>query len=437
MTTKQETVKVGLVGFGTIGTGVAKLLLNEKKLMAQRSGVDLVLARIADLDTTRDRGVPKAMKILTNSADDIINDPEISIVVELVGGTTYAKTLVEKALNAHKNVVTANKALLATYGKELFDLARANGCTIAFEAAVAGGIPIIAGIGQSLQANNIQSIRAILNGTSNFILSTMEETGADYDATVKEAQRLGYAEANPALDVNGSDAAQKLAILAHLSFGAIVNWKDIPRVGIDVVQSVDMYFAKQLGYKIRLLGVANNTKSGLELSVSPTLVKQGTNLSNVSGAFNAVRVVGDAVGNVFFYGKGAGELPTASAVVADILDTAIGRTAITFKTLNLWGDDRPAAPLRNPDDVEGRYYLRMDVADATGVMAQIADILAKSSISIASLLQYGNGNGKSNGTVPMIIMTHSTNEGSVKQAIEQIKALKCVKGAPVKLRILD
>ncbi len=437
MTTKKETVKVGLVGFGTIGTGVAKLLLNEKKLMAQRSGVDLVLARIADLDTTRDRGVPKAMKILANSADDIINDPEISIVVELVGGTTYAKTLVEKALNAHKNVVTANKALLATYGKELFDLARANGCTIAFEAAVAGGIPIIAGIGQSLQANNIQSIRAILNGTSNFILSTMEETGADYDSTVKEAQRLGYAEANPALDVNGSDAAQKLAILAHLSFGAVVNWKDIPRVGIDVVQSVDMYFAKQLGYKIRLLGVANNTKSGLELSVSPTLVKQGTNLSNVSGAFNAVRVVGDAVGNVFFYGKGAGELPTASAVVADILDTAIGRTAITFKTLNLWGDERPAAPLRNPDDVEGRYYLRMDVADATGVMAQIADILAKSSISIASLLQYGSGNGKSKGIVPMIILTHGTNEGAVNQAIEKIKSLKCVKGAPVKLRILD
>ena len=198
-----------------------------------------------------------------------------------------------------------------------------------------------------------------------------------------------------------------------------------------------MYFAKQLGYKIRLLGVANNTKSGLELSVSPTLVKQGTNLSNVSGAFNAVRVVGDSVGNVFFYGKGAGELPTASAVVADILDTAIGRTAITFKTLNLWGDERPAAPLRNPNDVEGRYYLRMDVADATGVMAQIADILATSSISIASLLQYGNGNGKSNGTVPMIIMTHGTNEGAVNQAIEKIKSLKCVKGAPVKLRILD
>lgn len=436
MNTK-KTVKVGLVGFGTIGTGVAKLLLNEKTRMGQRSGVNLVLARIADLDTTRDRGVPKAVKILTPSADDIINDPEISIVVELVGGTTYAKTLVEKALDAGKNVVTANKALLATYGKELFDRAREKGCTIAFEAAVAGGIPIIAGIGQSLQANKIQSIHAILNGTSNFILSTMEETGADYESTLKEAQKLGYAEANPALDVSGSDAAQKLAILAHLSFGALVNWKDIPRTGVDVVQSVDMYFAKQLGYKIRLLGVANQTKSGLELSVSPTLVKQGTNIANVSGAFNAVHIVGDAVGNVFFYGKGAGELPTASAVCADILDTAIGRTALTFNVLNLWGDDRPATPLRNPDDVEGRFYLRMNVVDAPGVMAKISDILAQKNISIASLLQYGNGNGKTNGTVPMILITHASTEGAVNQAIEQINALSCVKAATVKLRILD
>ncbi len=432
----KKTVKVGLVGFGTIGTGVAKLLLNEKELMDQRSGVDLVLSRIADLDTTRDRGVPKAAPILTNSADDIINDPEISIVVELVGGTTYAKTLVEKAIKAHKNVVTANKALLATYGKELFDLARANGCSIAFEASVAGGIPIIAGIGQSLQANNIQSIHAILNGTSNFILSTMEETGADYDETVKEAQRLGYAEANPALDVNGSDAAQKLAILAQLSFGAAVDWKDIPRTGVDVVKSVDMYFAKQLGYKIRLLGVANNTKAGLELSVSPTLVKQGTNLANVSGAFNALSIDGDAVGNVFFYGKGAGEAPTASAVVADILDTAVGRTAITFKTLNLWGEERPTTPIRQPNEVEGRYYLRMNCVDDVGVMSKVADSLAQESISIASLLQFDNGAGNCNGTVPMIIITHGTNEGAVNRAIERIQTLSCVKDLPVKLRLI-
>ena len=429
-------VKVGLVGFGTIGTGVAKLLLNHKDRMAQRSGVTLELARIADIDTTRDRGVTIPAGVMTNNYEDIINDPDISVVVELVGGTTFAKTLVEKALDAKKNVVTANKALLATYGKELFDKARANGCTIAFEAAVAGGIPIIAGIGQNLQANQIQSIRAILNGTSNFILSTMESTGADYDSTVKEAQRLGYAEANPALDVNGSDAAQKLAILAHLSFGAIVNWKEIPRVGIDVVESIDMHFAKMLGYRIRLLGVAARTEDGLELSVSPTLVKQGTNIADVCGAFNAVHVVGDFVGDVFFYGKGAGEQPTASAVVADILDTAIGRTRLTFDVLNLWGEDHPAIPLKDAARISGQYFIRMNVEDAPGVMAQIAKALGECGISISSLLQYGESSPAED-SVPMIIITHATNEGAIAKAMKQIAELPCVKNQPVKLRILD
>ena len=263
-------------------------------------------------------------------------------MVQLVGGLEPARSIMLKLLESGKDVVTANKALLAEHGPELFDRARQLGRSIAFEASVAGGIPIIAAISECLTANQIESIHGILNGTSNFILTQMEEQGTDYAASVAEAQRLGFAEADPSMDVDGTDAAQKLAILAHLAFGARVNWRDIPRTGIDTVEVADMRYADELGYGIKLLAVAELVPEGLELHVSPTLVRRHTPLAEVRGAYNAVRVVGDAVGRVFFHGLGAGQMPTASAVVADLIDTVVGRTAITFRTLELWSDERQA-----------------------------------------------------------------------------------------------
>jgi homoserine dehydrogenase len=319
----------------------------------------------------------------------------------------------------------------------LFNRARQLGRTIAFEAAVAGGIPIIATIGQSLTANRIESIHAILNGTSNFILTQMEERDAEYRVALAEAQRLGYAEANPAMDVDGTDAAQKLSILAHLAFGSQVNWKDIPRTGIDVVDVADIRCAKELGYSIKLLAVANLVPDGLELHVSPTLVRRGSPLAEVRGAYNAIRVVGDAVGRVFLHGLGAGQLPTASAVVADIIDTVVGRTAITFRALELWSSERKVSVVaRDPDEVPGRFYLRFRVQDTPGVLAEIAGVLGSHSISIASVIQHETEEG-SDGIVPLVIMTHNASEGAVRKAVQSIDTLKSVHPGTVRMRVRD
>ena len=304
----------------------------------------------------------------------MLKNPEIKLAAMLVGGLEPARTIMLKLLESGKDIVTANKLLLAEHGPELFDRARELGRSIAFDASVAGGIPIITNISQCFSANQIQSLRGILNGTTNFIVSQMEEQGATYAAALKEAQRLGYAEADPTMDVRGGDAAQKLAILAHLAFGARVHWSDIPRVGIDTLDPADLRYAKELGYRIKLIAVAQLHESGLELHVSPTLVKIGTPLAEVRQAYNAIQVVGDAVGPIFFHGLGAGQMPTASAVVADMIDTAVGRTGITFRTLNLWSQgeatrrharpqaaSRPLLPAvhgRRPPRRAGRHHRR-------------------------------------------------------------------------------
>ncbi len=435
-----KTIKVGLVGFGTIGAGVAKLLLLEKERIALRTGCDVQLVKIADLDTTRDRGIQLPEGMLTADYHEILNDPEISLVVQLVGGTGIERTIMLEMINAGKNIVTANKALLATYGEEIFEAARKNGVSVAFEAAVGGGIPIIAAISESLAANEIESIHAILNGTCNFILSNMEENGSDYAETLKEAQRLGFAEANPAMDVEGSDTAQKLAILSHIAFGTRLDWKEIPKNGIETVSGIDFRFASMLGYSIKLLAIANRTKGvdgaadKLELSVCPTLVKKGLPIAAVSGAYNAVSVVGDAVEHSFYYGKGAGELPTASAVVADVMDTVVGRTKITFDTLNLWNPERKTGEnieIAQSKDVTGHYYLRVMVEDRVGVVAELTKILASAGISISSCVQVA----AEEHIVPLIIMTHETTEGAVLNAIQAINALECVKSETVRMRI--
>src|SRR4051812_10742214 len=322
-----EKTKVAIIGLGTVGQGVAKLLLEHGDRTARHAGRTLWLERtvVNDLKKARSCDLPKG--VLTNKIDDVVNDPDIKVVAQLIGGLEPERTIMLRMLESGKDIVTANKALLAEHGPELFDRARELGRSIAFEAAVAGGIPIIANISQCLSANQILSIQAILNGTSNFILSQMELQGSSYAQAVKEAQSLGYAEADPTMDVDGTDAAQKLAILAHLAFGARTDWKEIPRRGIDDLETIDLRFAGELGYRIKLLAVARLSDGGLELHVSPTLVKHGTPLAEVRGAFNAISVIGDAVGRVFYSGKGAGQMPTASAVVADLIDTVVGRAA--------------------------------------------------------------------------------------------------------------
>jgi homoserine dehydrogenase len=325
---------------------------------------------------------------------------------------------------------------LAQCGPELFAAARSLGRSIAFEAAVAGGIPIIAAINESLLANQIQSIHAILNGTSNFILTQMEEQDTSYGDAVAEAQRRGYAEANPAMDVDGSDAAQKLAILAHLAFGARVNWKDIPRIGINTVHVTDMRYARELGYSIKLLAVAELVPEGLELYVSPTLVRHGSPLAEVRGAYNAIRVVGDAVGRVFFHGLGAGQMPTASAVVADLIGTLVGRTAITFRARKLWSEDREApVAARDPLKIPGRFYLRFNVEDRPGVMAEIAGVLGRYDISISSVIQHETDEEENRGAVPLVIMTHLASEGSMSGAMKEIGGLASVVPGIVRMRV--
>jgi homoserine dehydrogenase len=430
-----EKTKVAIIGVGTVGSGVARLLLDHGDRTARHAGRTLWLEKAVarDLKKKRDCELPKG--VLTDDVDEVINDPSIEVVAQLIGGLEPARTIMLRLLESGKDVVTANKALLAEHGPELFDRARELGRSIAFEAAVAGGIPIVANISQCLSANQIVSLEGILNGTSNFILSKMHEEGTPYAEAVAESQRLGYAEADPTLDVDGSDAAQKLAILAHLAFGARVDWADIPRTGIDAVDISDVRFAQQMGYRIKLLAVAELDAAGLELYVSPTLVRRGLPLADVNGAYNAIRVVGDAVGPVMFHGLGAGQMPTASAVVADMIDTAVGRTAITFRTLELWSKRKARVSPRDYAKSTGRFYLRTDVVDSPGVLAQIADILGHYDISIASVLQQERPEGSD--IVPLVIMTHMTMEGSASKACGAINKLECARGKTVRMWVRD
>lgn len=433
-----EKTKVAIIGMGTVGSGVAKILLDHGDRTARHAGRTLWLEKVVvrDLQKCRDCELPK--DVLTTDLDDVLNNDEIQVVAQLIGGLEPARSIMLKLLESGKDIVTANKALLAVHGPELFDRARELGRSIAFEASVAGGIPIITNISQCLSANQITSLRGILNGTSNFIVSQMEEHGADYATAVKEAQRLGFAEADPTMDVDGTDAAQKLAILAHLAFGARVDADKIPRIGIDSLDPTDLRWASDLGYRIKLLAVAQLHDDKLELHVSPTLVKIGTPLAEVRGANNAISVVGDMVGRVFYHGLGAGQLPTASAVAADMIDTAVGRTSLTFQTLELWSDKQPMVALSDYAFAKGRFYLRFTVKDNPGVLAEVTNILGKHDISIASVIQreFENSEGQ-NDKVSLVIMTHTATEGSANQAVQEINQLSTVESTSVRMRVLD
>jgi homoserine dehydrogenase len=430
-----ETTKVAIIGLGTVGSGVARLLLDHGDRTARHAGRILWLEKAVVRDLKKPRYCDLPAGVLTDNVDEVIKNPEIKVVAHLVGGLEPARTIMLRLLENGKDVVTANKALLAEHGAELFDRARELGRTIAFEASVAGGIPIIANISQCLSANQIKSLHGILNGTSNFILSKMHDEGAPYGAVLAEAQRLGYAEANPAMDVDGSDAAQKLAILAHLAFGARVDWKDIPRKGIDKLDILDVKYAKEMGYRIKLLAVADLDGDTLELDVSPALVRARSPLAEVHGPFNAIRVEGDAVGPLFFHGQGAGQMPTASAVVADMIDVAVGRATLTFRTLELWSNRKARVTTLPDDDARAKFYLRCMVEDHPGVLAQVTAVLGAGNISIASVLQHEPIDG--GGVVPLVIMTHETTEGAIARACAAIDKLPAIRGETVHMWVRD
>ena len=434
-----EKTNVAIVGLGTVGSGVARLLLDHGDRTARHAGRTMWLKKAVVRDLTRPRDVELPDGVLTDSLQEIIDDDEITVVAQLIGGLEPARTIMLALLESGKDIVTANKALLAEHGAELFTRARELGRSIAFEASVAGGIPIIANISQCLSANQIGSLEGILNGTSNFIVTQMDENGASYDDVVREAQRLGYAESDPTMDVDGTDAAQKLAILAHLAFGATVDWSQIPRTGIDGLDPEDLLYAQKLGFRIKLLAIANLAEDGLELSVSPTLVPVGTPLAEVRDAYNAIQVIGDAVGPVFYHGQGAGQMPTASAVAADLIDTAVGRTRLTFQTLEYFSTNQPPrVKLRDGDTSTGRYYFRLSVSNHPGTLASIAAVLAQHGISIASVIQHeGREGGPQRDPVPLVIMTHMATEGEARAATDDIQALDSVTGTVVRLRVKD
>ena len=431
-------VAIGLLGLGTVGSGVARLLNEHAERVARRAGrrIDLKWAVVRDLSRPRPiRG--DDLRVITDFSR-VINDPEVEIVVETMGGTVPALQVVLDALAAGKDVVTANKALLAEHGPEVFAQARKFGRSVSFEGSVAGGIPIVQALGVALAGNQVQSLAAIVNGTCNFILSAMTTSGLAYATALRQAQELGYAEADPRLDVDGTDTAHKLAILAQLAFGAGVTTAEIPRSGIDRLQPADIRYATELGYTVKLLALAKLSDAGLALRVAPTLVKRGTPLADVSGPYNAIRVVGDAVGDTLFYGRGAGMMPTASAVVGDLIDVVVGRAAPTFRALNLWPDPAPPLRLTPATRVRSRYYLRFTIADRPGVLASLAQILGAQEISIASVIQHDPGDdAPDDSPVPLVIMTHLAAESAVTSALSEIDRLGVVHAPSICLGVED
>lgn len=431
-----DAVRVGLLGLGTVGSAVARLLVQEARRLERRAGRSIELSWALVRDASQDRGVPLGRDRIVTDWRRIVDDPGVSVVVELMGGTTGTLPVVLAALESGKDVVTANKALLAEHGREVFAQARKHGRSVSFEASVGGGMPIVQALGVGLAANQVQSLAAIVNGTCNFILSAMSRSGLSYESALAEAQALGFAEADPTLDVDGTDTAHKLSILAQIAFGADLRLSEIPRQGIDRLHSADIRYSAELGYAIKLLAKARLAAGGLELRVAPTLVRQGTPLAEVRGAYNAIRVVGDVVGDTLFYGQGAGAKATASAVVGDLIDVVVGRAKKTFDALDLWPEEAPAARLASAEHVKSRYYLRFSIADRPGVLGAIAQVLGKEGISIASVIQHDPGDDDHpEAPVPLILMTHSAAQARLEAALREIDRLEVVKAATVCLGV--
>ncbi len=430
-----KQIGVGILGFGTVGAGVADGLLKHRDVMAKRLGVDIVLKKIADLDITTDRGISVPTGVMTTDSKGVLSDPEVDIIVETIGGTGIAKTFVLEALNNGKCVVTANKKLLAEYGREIFETAAKNDVDIYFGASVGGGIPIIRVLREGLAGNDIESIHGILNGTCNYILTRMENEGLPFDEVLTDAQKLGYAEANPSLDIDGFDTAHKACILAALAYGFQPTLDQVQVEGIRNLSGADVKYAADFGYRIKLLACVAKDGDEVEVGVHPTLIPFSHMLANVNDAFNAAYVKGDMSDYTMYYGRGAGRAPTASTVVADIGDVA--RNLASGKTRYSRGVPNYAegkVTLRAAGDIESKYYLRFMLADRPGAMGVVASALGRHGVSISALSQKGTREG--NQPVPVVAMTRMAKAGDLDAALSEIKASGVVGEDPVKLRML-
>ena len=438
-----KPIQVGLLGIGTVGSGTFNVLQRNQEEIRRRAGRGIEIAMVADLDTTRAKQVVGDAVQVVGDARAIIANPDIDVVVELIGGYGIAKALVLEAIAAGKHVVTANKALLAVHGSEIFKAAADKGVIVAYEAAVAGGIPIIKALREGLTANQIQWVAGIINGTTNFILSEMRDKGLDFDVVLKEAQRLGYAEADPTFDIEGVDAAHKATLMSAIAFGVPVQFDKAYVEGITKLAGADIKYAEQLGYRIKLLGITKRTDKGIELRVHPSLVPSKRLIANVEGAMNAVVVNGDAVGTTLYYGKGAGSEPTASAVIADLVDIArlhgadpahsVPPLAFQSSTLGAAGKELPVLPMA---EVVTSYYLRIRVADEAGVLAKITTLLANAGISIEAVLQReaDEVGGEGSTQTDLIILTHDTREGDMDKALAEIQGLPTVLAPITRIR---
>ena len=431
-------VNIGIIGFGTVGAGTVEVLIRNRDLIKKRIGEEIKIKRIADLDIERDRGVPIDKSILTKNAMEIIEDPDIHIVAELIGGTTTARELIISAMQKGKHVVTANKALLAEHGKEIYESARRYGVCLGFEASVAGGIPIIGVLKKGLAANKISSVLGILNGTSNYILTRMKKQGLTYKEVVSEAVQLGIAEDPPTLDVDGTDAAHKLAIIVALIVGSPVDYKDIYKEGITEITPDDIRFSDEFGYTIKLLAIARHHGNRVEARVHPAMIPKESMLANVDGVFNAIYVEGDFVGPNLYYGLGAGRKPTGSAVASDIISLArhiiAGQNYPPPLGFNCAPDE--ALRIQPMEELRSRYYFRVSAVDRPGVLSSISGILGKYGISIESVIQKGRRK-KENDLVPIVMLTHEAVERDVRRAISEIDRLAVVKDKTVVIRVIN
>ncbi len=434
-----KPIQVGLLGMGTVGSGTFNVLLRNQEEIQRRAGRGIEITMVADLDVAKAQAFSGPNVKVVSDARQVIANPDIDIVVELIGGYGIAKALVLEAIAAGKHVVTANKALLAVHGTEIFAAAHAKGVMVAFEAAVAGGIPIIKALREGLTANSIQWVAGIINGTTNFILSEMREKGLDFDVVLKEAQRLGYAETDPTFDIEGVDAAHKVTLMSALAFGIPVQFEKAYIEGITKLGAADIKYAEQLGYRIKLLGITKRTDTGVELRVHPSLVPSQRLIANVEGAMNAVMVQGDAVGTTLYYGKGAGSEPTASAVIADLVDITRLHTADPLNRvphLAFQPDAMSSLTIMPMTDVVTSYYLRLRVADEAGVLAKLTGLLAEANISIDAVLQREADQVSQAGEnqTDVIILTHDTREGKMNEVLAQMQALPTVMAPITKIR---
>lgn len=431
-----DAVKVGLLGLGTVGGGTVNVLTRNAEEIARRAGRGIRITHAAARDYDADSITGLDQIQITDDAFDVVNNPEVEIVIELIGGYSPAKELVLQAIENGKHVITANKALIALHGNEIFAAAQAKGVTVAFEAAVAGGIPIIKAMREGLAANRIEWAAGIINGTGNFILSEMRDKGRDFDDVLAEAQALGYAEADPTFDVEGIDAAHKLTIIGSIAFGIPLQFDKTYTEGISKIGQQDVIYAGEFGYRIKHLGIARRSENGVEMRVHPTLIPERRLIANVDGVMNAVLVMGDAVGPTLYYGAGAGAEPTASAVVADVVDVVRALTTDPENRvphLAFQPNELADIPILSMDEIETAYYLRLQVADKSGVMATIAGILAESGISIEAIKQ--KEPTEEGASVSLVLLTHRVLERQMNQAIEQIESLESVEGEVTRIRV--